>query len=185
MSASFTKSVIENDTLPCRGSETALSDGAQSFQSVQETRASGKGRIRNKTPVCSSSAMTTPMPTSKLPPKWREGQSFEGAFCVSRQISRHFGGIAVTGGSAFHHPGMKPPGIPSRTFTRTFCPDRAASSVLATILATKCRECRSAAPRNPAIYPAELAVCRYPDRKPDMMSGFAGDLGTTAHTDIG
>jgi hypothetical protein len=90
----------------------------------------------------------------------------------------------VIGEPTLRHPAMMPPGILNRTFIRTFCPGSAASSVLATILATKCRERRSAAPENPAIYPAELAGCRYPDRKPDLMSGFACDLGTTAHTDI-
>jgi|GEM_PF-1454403 hypothetical protein len=102
----------------------------------------------------------------------------------SRQTSRHFGGRVVIGEPTLRHPAMMPPGILNRTFIRTFCPGSAASSVLATILATKCRGRRSAAPENPAIYPAELAGCRYPERKPDMIFGFAYDLGTTAHTDI-
>jgi hypothetical protein len=68
--------------------------------------------------------MTGSICTLKLPPnpplKWREGQRFKGAFCTSRQISRHFGGIALPGGPAFRSLAMKPPGIPGRTF----CPER-------------------------------------------------------------
>jgi hypothetical protein len=48
----------------------------------------------------------------------------EGWNRVSRQTSRQNGGIAVIGGSAFHHPAMMPLGISTRTFTRTFCPVR-------------------------------------------------------------
>ena len=81
----------------------------------------------------------------------------------SRQISRHFGGIAESCGPVFRHPAIDPAkmaGSSPRTIPRTFCP-AGRTWAIATPIATSRRDSRG--------LEGEI---RNPDNNPDKVSGF-------------